>query len=254
MKSTARSSSSASVLLLLACCLPLGCAPAQRPAPSAPGDFTAVERVIEEMLAEERRALRARATVAEGQVPPVAMPEVRSGQLFPEFRPDTSEESSDTFAADVLRIQEVVPTWNNGTGIALKFLRESSGQRVSLIYVDPTPPAMQKGGDHWVIAATAKTEKRTLGHFVLLLKDLSPGHYKGSASDDSVVMSTSMDTEWDPTHPDTTWSRNHESWCELVLQPGRDETTLEGQFRAKLIDNQGTGFHTIESGYVYIKR
>lgn len=227
---------------------------ASKPPPkSSPGDFQGVERVIEEMLAEERRALRARAVKSDSEAPPVAMPEVESGEVFPKLAPDEPE-ANDTFMRDVLRIQEVVPTWNNGTGVALKFLRESSGQRVSLIYVDPTPPAQQKGGDHWVIAATAKTEARTLGHFVLLLRDLVPGHYRGSANDDSVVMSTSMASEWDPSDPDTTWSKNEESWCELMLRQGREPSTLEGQFRAKLIDNQGTGFHTIESGYVFIKR
>jgi hypothetical protein len=187
------------------------------------------------------------------QVPPVAMPEVETSDVFPDFSRPAPPGSSDTFTEDVLRIQQVVPTWNNGTGIALKFLRESSGQRVSLIYVDPTPPVMQKDGDHWVIAATAKTASQTLGHFVLLLRELTPGHYRGSATEDAVMMSTSMATEWDPSDPDTTWSRNNESWCELVLRAGDHPTTLEGQFRGKLSDNHGTGFHTIESGYVYIK-
>jgi hypothetical protein len=254
MKITSRPVGRISVsALLLASFAVSGCTAAKPPPKSSPGDFTGVERVIEQMLAEERRALRARTVLSDDQIPPVAMPEVKSDDVFPKFAPDEAD-SSDTFAQDVLRIQEVVPTWDNGTGIALKFLRESSGQRVSLVYVDPTAPVREQGGDHWVIAATAKTEKRTLGHFVLLLRDLSPGHYHGSASDDSVVMSTSMTSDWDPTDPDTTWSKNNESWCEIVLRQGHDPSTLEGQFRAKLIDNQGTGFHNIESGYVYIKQ
>jgi hypothetical protein len=211
-----------------------------------------VERVIDQMLAEERKALRAR-TKVRPEAPPVAMPEVAPGEAFREFEAPSTE-SADTFTQDVLRIQQVVPTWNNGTGIALKFLRESNNTRVSLIYVDPTPPVWQKEANHWMIRATAKTESSTLGHFVLQLKDLAPGHYRGSASEDSVVMGTSMAEDWDAEDPDTTWSRNHESWCEIVLLESDEKGVVEGQFRGKLIDNQGTGFHNIESGYLYIKQ
>jgi hypothetical protein len=213
-----------------------------------------VERVIDEMLAEERRSHEARGANTASPPPPVAMPEVNHGDEFPDLEAPRTQESSDTFTQDVLRIQQVVPTWNNGTGIALKFLRESSGQRVSLVYVDPTPPVWNQDKLHWVIRATARTESQTLGHFVLLLRELAPGHYRGSAKEDAVMMSTSMAIEWDANDPDTTWSGNHESWCEIVLRQGSEPSTVEGQFRAKLIDNQGTGFHNIESGYVYIKQ
>jgi len=230
-----------------------GCAGTRPPTKAAAQDERDVERVIDEMLTEERRSLQERGKSDASPPPPVAMPEVQPSEAFPSLEAPR-EETSDTFTRDVLRIQQVVPTWNNGTGIALKFLRESNGARVSLIYVDPTPPVWNQQGHHWVIRATARTESQTLGHFVMLLRDLTPGHYRGSAEDDAVMMSTSMDRAWNADDPDTTWSKNHESWCELVLKQGSEPSTVEGQFRAKLIDNQGTGFHNIESGYLFIKQ
>lgn len=209
--------------------------------------------VIDQMLAEERAAVRARGRSSGDPYAVVDMPEVETSDIFPDAHVQP-EPSSDTFNEDVLRIQETVPTWNNGTGIALKFLREQSGARVSLIYVDPTPPLLKQGADHWIIQGTARSKRQTLGHFVLLLKTLEPGRYRGSASDDAVVMSTSMESEWRADDPDTTWSVNEDSWCELVLETGDDPSVLQGHFRGKLIDNQGTGFHTIESGYVFIKQ
>jgi hypothetical protein len=227
-------------------------APKAAPAPAP--NFGNVEKIIDAMLAEERALLRERGGNDIGAAPPVVMPEVAEGEVFSGITVPQDGEEPDTFGADVLRIQETVPTWNNGTGIALQFLRLSSGQRVSLIYVDPTPPAFSDSSARWVIQATARGKQDTLGHFVLLLKDLTPGHYHGSAKDDAVVMSTSMGEAWDAKDPDTTWSVNEDSSCELVLKQGAEPSILEGHFRAKLFDNQGTGFHHIESGYIFIKR
>lgn len=168
--------------------------------------------------------------------------------------PSGSSGNLDTFDQDVARIKGTVPGWDNGTGIAVKFLKEADGSRLSLIFVDPTPPVFKDGVGLWMIQGKAMASGKTLANYVLLLKTLAPGRYEGSPTKKDVVMSVAMGDHWDAKDPETTWSINDGSWCELVLRQGKGPNDLEGDFRAKLVDNKGTGFHTIETGYVYIKR
>ncbi|MEB2311121.1 MAG: hypothetical protein OZ921_03255 [Sorangiineae bacterium] len=160
----------------------------------------------------------------------------------------------DTFDEDVTRIKGTVPGWDNGTGIAIRFLKESTGTRLSLIFVDPTPPVLKDGVGLWMIQGKANASGKTIANYVLLLKTLAPGRYEGSPTKKDVVMSVAMSDTWDGKAPDTTWSINDGSWCEIVLRQGRGPNDLEGDFRAKLVDNSGNSFHSIENGYVYIKR
>jgi hypothetical protein len=46
---------------------------------------------------------------------------------------------------------------------------------------------------------------------------------------------------------------NSESWCDVQLQPA-GQSGIEGSFRARLVDNKGSGFIQVESGYLFIKR
>ena len=160
----------------------------------------------------------------------------------------------DTFEEDIARIRQIVPGWDNGTGLSIKFLKESTGKRLSLIYVDPTPPAYKDGPGLWMIQAKATSGDTVIGWAVILLKSLAPGRYEGSPSKQDVVLAVCMGETWDGKNPETTWSINPGSYAEITLQPGRGPGDLEGNFRGKLVDNKGTGFHTIENGYVYINR
>lgn len=161
----------------------------------------------------------------------------------------------DTFDEDRARIQGAVPGWDEGTGLTVKFLKESTGTRLSLIYVDTTAPAEKADVGLWMIQAKATANGQTLGHFVVLLRSLEPGMYKGSPSSKDVVMGALMGADpWDGRNPETTWSINEGSWCEISLKPGQHPGDLEGSFHGKLVDNKGTGYHTIEDGYIYINR
>jgi hypothetical protein len=167
---------------------------------------------------------------------------------------DPGSAKLDTFEEDVSRIRSIVPGWDNGTGLTVRFLQQATGKRLSLIYVDPTPPVFKDSPGLWMIQAKATQGDRTLGWVVVLLKSLVPGSYNGSPSQKDVVLAVCMGETWDGKDPETTWSINPGSWAEITLRPGGAPGDLEGNFRGKLVDNKGTGFHTIESGYIYINR
>jgi hypothetical protein len=159
-----------------------------------------------------------------------------------------------TFDEDVGRIRQIVPGWDNGTGLTILFLKESTGKRLSLIYVDPTPPVFKDGPGLWMIQAKATANNQVLGWAVILLKNLAPGHYTGNPSQSDVVLAVCMGETWDGKNPETTWSINPGSYAEIDLRPGTGPGDLEGNFRGKLVDNKNEGFHTIENGYIYINR
>ncbi|MCU0682199.1 MAG: hypothetical protein MUF34_08090 [Polyangiaceae bacterium] len=163
--------------------------------------------------------------------------------------------AADSFDEDVRRIRETVPTWDNGTGISARFLSEASGERMSLIYVDTTPPEFNAGGGYWVVQARAKVNGQVAGHMLFLMKSLSPGRYEGSPQKKDLVAASLLGAPtWEGRNPNAAWSANEGGWVELVLREGRNSTELEGTFRAKLVANDGRSFQTVESGYFYIKR
>jgi len=137
----------------------------------------------------------------------------------------------------------------------VRFLKEASGTRTSLIFVDPTAPAWSSDLDLWVIAAKAKgSDDSILGHLMIGLAKLEPGTYEGSPSSKQSVMSVRLvEPQYDGKAPDTTWSVNDGSWCRVVLRDAGNGT-LEGDFQAKLVDNKNEQYVTVESGYLLIKR
>ena len=157
----------------------------------------------------------------------------------------------DTFTEDVDKIKSLVPGWDNGTGIGIRFLKESTGKRLSLIYVDPTPPEY-KPNKGWLIQGQAKSNNKVLGHYLILLKNIAPGRYEGGPNKTDVVMASLLDTTWKGDAPGAGWSINAGSYCEISLRPAKKSGHLEGDFRAKLVTNDGDSFVTIENGYVYI--
>lgn len=162
--------------------------------------------------------------------------------------------TGDDFLDGINRVKGKVPGWDSGTGVVIKFLKEATGSRLSLIYVDTTAPEYKSQVGLWLIHTKAHADNKVLGHFMLMLKNLSPGTYRGSPSSKDVIMATQIGERWNGKAPDATWSINNQSWCEITLRPGRASGDLEGSFRAKLVDNSGQSYHTIENGYIYINR
>lgn len=165
--------------------------------------------------------------------------------------PAHTGDRDDTFTEDVTKIKSLVPSWDNGTGIGVRFLKESTGKRLSLIYVDPTPPEF-KQNKGWLIQAQAKGDGKVLGHYLILIKEVAAGRYEGGPGKNGVVMASLLEPNWKGDAPGAGWSINEGSWCELVLRPGQKPGHFEGDFRAKLVTNEGGSFVTIENGYVYI--
>jgi hypothetical protein len=221
-------------LLTLVCCGTWGCRspkPSAAPAPKQNPDET--DQIIDSLLGEMH-------------------------QLESSNRSETKAALSiatDTFDADRERIRGSVAKWEHGTGATLRFLKEATGEKLSLIFVDESAPAYKKDAGMYMIQATARvTGGKIIGHFVLLLKDLRAGTYRGDDHTKDAVMAVLMaETAWDGQNPETAWSINRESWCEVYLRSAAD-TGIEGEFRARLVDNRGTGFINVDSGYLFTKK
>jgi len=166
-----------------------------------------------------------------------------------------NRQGTDSFAEDCRRIRQLVPAWDEGTGATLRFLQESTGKRVSLIFVDATAPHYKPEASLWMIQATAKDSAgKTIGHLVLLLRSLKPGHMHGDEQTQDAVLGVLVGTErWDGRNPETSWSINSGSYCDVVLRDAGGGN-LDGEIRGKLVDNRGSGFINVESGYFYINR
>jgi hypothetical protein len=231
---------------------PAGAAAAGPAAEKRPASNAEADALIDRMLAD----LPTGSGNARPAPPPAtARPAAASDATpRPAAAPPASGPSADSFDDDVRRIRETVPRWDNGTGLTARFLSEASGERMSLIYVDATPPEFNAGGGYWVIQAKAKVDGQVAGHVLLLLKSLSPGRYEGSAQKKDVALASLLGAPaWEGRHPSTAWSANEGGWVELTLRESRGGD-LEGSFRAKLVANDGRSYQTVESGYFYINR
>lgn len=163
--------------------------------------------------------------------------------------------AADSFNDDRERIRASVAQWDHGTGATLRFLKEATGEKLSLIFVDETAPIFKSDAGMWMIQSIARVSGgKIVGHFVLFLKDLKAGKYRGDDHTKEAVMGVLMgESSWDGQNPETAWSVNRESWCEVILRRSPDDG-LEGDFKARLVDNKGTGFINIDSGYLFIKQ
>lgn len=243
LRRTPRSVARARYLTGAVCIFVLGAAGAcgtSRPAAPVPPQATSgdeTDHIIAALLGDVKRF--------EAGVPPVASREqlaITSSEL-------------DSFDKDRERIRTSLTQWSQGSAAALRFVKQSTGEKLSLIFIDETAPGYQSETNMWMIQATARVAGgKVVGHFVLFLKDLRPGHYRGSDHSKDAVMAVLIgDSRWDGENPETAWSMNGESWCDVQLQPA-EPSGIEGNFRARLVDNKGSGYIQVESGYLFIKR
>ena len=183
------------------------------------------------------------------------MNQLESAKPRAEGTPPAPAIAADSFEADRERIRSSLAKWEHGTGATLRFLKEATGEKLSLIFVDETAPQYKPDEKMWMIQATARvTGGKIIGHFVLLIKDLRAGKYQGDDHTKDAVIGVLMgESKWDGQNPETAWSLNRESWCEVYLRAAPDGA-IEGEFRARLVDNRGTGFINVDSGYLFIKK
>jgi hypothetical protein len=208
--------------------------PSKPPASASPTDGT--DQIIASLLTDLDQAPAAKAGVSAQSLP--------AGATSP----------ADSYDEDRERIRSSVPRWDHGTGATLRFLKESSRERLSLIFVDETAPLYQEQAGLWMIQAAAHvTGGKVVGHFVLFLRDLRPGRYRGDDHTRDAVMAVLIgQARWDGQNPETSWSINRESWCEVVLRDAGNGS-VDGEIRARLVDNRGTAYINVESGYLFIR-
>jgi len=170
--------------------------------------------------------------------------------------PVTVPLDADSFDADRERIRASVSRWAHGTGATLRFLKEATGERLSLIFVDEASPTFDAQASVWTIQTKAQVAGgKVVGHFVLLLDSLQPGKYRGDDHVKAVRMGVLMgEPAWDAQNPETAWSFNRESWCDIEISSPSSDGAIESNFRGRLVDNKGTGFINIESGFLFMKR
>jgi hypothetical protein len=169
------------------------------------------------------------------------------------FTPSSKKnENLDNYDSQVEKVRKVMPTVNKGSAVVTRFLNESKGTRISIIYVDETSPMYKEKLDGRVIVAKADDgNNKTIATISFLLHSFQPGRYECDKG--STVIGAAIAETWEPNAPGTYWSMNEGGACELELHegPGGD---VEGTFRGKLVTNDSKGYLLVENGYIYVKR
>ena len=147
--------------------------------------------------------------------------------------------SDDTFDDDTKRIQEKVPTWDNGTGITARFLKEATGARISLIYVAATAPAFNKELNLWVTEAKAKVDGKIVGTFAILMKDITAGRHEGSPESGGIYgVLTATSASDRPAYADRRW---HQTFDAFTISKSLRQLAHDSPSRASMRRRPGVG-------------
>lgn len=163
--------------------------------------------------------------------------------------------TADDFEAKKAKVRDVVSGWDEGSGIVIRFLKESTGERLSLIFGDATAPVWKDEPGLWIIQGLALADDDSvLGHVLLGLSDLRPGSYEGTHERSNAVLAVLLsDGQWNGQDPDACWSVNPNSFFRISLRDAGDGN-LVGDFQGKLVSNDDNSYLTIDAGYIYINR
>lgn len=217
-----------------------GCGGAQEPARELPP-------LEEDVLNPPSAASASTApTAAAPEAPPrrSAVPELRS----------TSGRELDAYEDDVERVRTHMLKQERGSATVLRLNTDGGEENVSLIYVNQEPPVFIKDAQRWMVEMVAVGPDDTvLGHFVVVIARLRPGHFVGKQSDADVAMSISFVDGWSGRDSQTGWSINGEGWCELTLERDPADGSLRGELRGLLVANDGKSQTRIDRGYLVIQ-
>lgn len=167
----------------------------------------------------------------------------------------TSPDDAGDFDSKVEQVRGVVSKWDNGTGLVIQYLNQSTRARMTTVYVDPTPPEWKPAVSKWLVLSKALANDEVISTVSILLPVLEPGRWEaGSARNDIVIAAALGTSAWAPSAPDTAFSSNSGGWCKLELHAAQRPGHLEGRFQGKLTTNNGQSFYTVESGYLYVSR
>ncbi len=166
--------------------------------------------------------------------------------------PEASTDAS--FDDGVASIRGRVPEWDNGTGMAIRFVQLQTGKRLTFLYVDRTPPEWKEKLNTWLILSKATWDGEIVSTIAVTLNALKAGRFEGAATKNDCMIGAAIGTDrWDPKDASTAWSNNEGGFCEVELREASQPGHLEGRFKAKLVSGQGV-FYTIDQGYLYINR
>ncbi len=163
---------------------------------------------------------------------------------------------NDTFEPDVARIRAIIPSWATGFGASLRFVDLETAERTSFVFASDERPAQPPGSSRYQLTARALNDaSEVIGHLMVLVDELTAGHFRGDAAHRGLDCGISLGKNpgFIAEAPDTSWSHNAESFCELTLRE-LPRGMLEGELRARLFDNQAKGFYEIDRGYVVVNR
>ena len=90
-----------------------------------------------------------------------------------------SDDGSADYNKAVTDLRSFMQTQSHGVGIVAKYLQEKTGKRISLKYVDDTPPEWKESLENWVIISRAKdTDDNVISTVAMALPQLAPGTTK----------------------------------------------------------------------------
>jgi hypothetical protein len=172
-----------------------------------------------------------------------------------EERTSAKDANLDHYDDQLAVVKSKMPDVEKGSAIVVRFLNQGSGKRISLVYVDETPPQFKEKLNGRVIVAKASGKgDETLSTISFLIKNFEPGRYECNTANHEAVIGAAIADNWVPTDPETYWSLNEGGGCEIELHEGARPGDIEGSFRGRLVKNNGKGFLIVENGYIYVKR
>jgi hypothetical protein len=167
---------------------------------------------------------------------------------------ESARDASSEFINGIASIRGRVPEWNNGTGMAIRYVQLQTGKQLTFVYIDRTAPEWKEKLKTWLVLSKATWDGEVVSTVAVTLSALKAGRFEGAASKSDCMIGAAIGTSvWDPRDPSTAWSNNEGGFCEVELQDAAQPGHLEGRFKAKLVSGQGV-FYTIDQGYLYINR
>jgi len=139
------------------------------------------------------------------------------------------------------------------SGIVARFLKEADNTRTSIKFFDFDLPEWKEDLEGWLVQAAAYADNEQFATIAFIIPALEPGNYSGSDSKLDTVMGMNIGPEWLPKDEKTSWSLNPNGWVDIQLESASGGD-LKGCFTAKLFENSGDGYMTIDMGYIFINR
>ncbi|MFI5299784.1 MAG: hypothetical protein ACHREM_16985 [Polyangiales bacterium] len=169
---------------------------------------------------------------------------------------EDSGDAREQFRVGAKVVHDTMSKQDHGVGLIATYLVEKTEARTNFVYHSDTPPVWVEDATSWVVVSQGTDEKEVTNSILVLgLPQLKPGHYEGSDSRHEATLAASIgETKFEPKGPETSWSSNGGSWCEIEVKSANSRGDLEGSFKGKLMSNSGDSYYLIEQGYFYVRR